>query len=156
MMKHLEMHEIMKLAMNSGYHEHLDACAFCHEEYCEAIDLLKFESSASLDATDAEARVLNGHFQCRLAAQDSEESVAETHVRRTWYLEDGTAILRVMEDQQRGSLYGHLIIDPTRYATVTIRFNGIEGDFHPDPNGLFEIGSSAIEIERMDAILVEG
>lgn len=156
MQTHLEMHEIFRLAMAGEHHSHLDSCAFCRTEYDDAVELLKFEAPASSEAINAEGVWLTGHHQYRLAAQDSDGTIPETHVRRTWYLENGSAVLRVMEDSERRMLYGHLITDPTRYTTVVIRFDGIEGDFRPDQSGIFEIGSVDTEIEKMDAILIGG
>lgn len=156
MQSHLEMYEIFRLAMAGEYHAHFAECAFCKQEYDDACELLRSETSASEIDSDGHSPLITGHHQYRLAAQDSDAKVADTHVRRTWYLANGTAVLRVMEDPERGFLYGHLITDPACYATVSIRFSGIEQDFHPDQKGIFEIGSAAIEIERMDAILIEG
>jgi hypothetical protein len=154
MQSHLEMNEIFRLAMAGEHHEHLDSCAFCHAEYEDALEYLKFEASSSVDEHGYEEQLQINH-QYRLAAQDSDATPLDTHVRRTWYLENGTAVLRVMEDPERGILYGHLIIDTARYANLSVRFSGIKDEFHPDQKGIFEIGSTSIEIERMDAILIE-
>jgi hypothetical protein len=156
MESHLEIHEIFRLALAGAHHEHLDACVFCQTEYQEALDLLAFEASEHEVDETAEERLQSGPHHYRLAAQDTDGQEDDTHVRRTWYLENGTAILRAMEYPERSILYGHLIIDPVRYAKVSVRFSGLMRDFRPDQSGVFEIGPSAIEIERMDATLIEG
>jgi hypothetical protein len=156
MMTHLEIHEILELAMRGTHHDHLDECAFCREEYDNAVELMSFEASAlSHSGSDADEPV-EWSRQFRLAAQDSDSPATDTHVRRTWYLENGTVVLRVMEDTERGMLYGHLIIDPSRVASISIRFSGIDQEYRPDTSGTFLIGSASIEIEKMDVLLMEG
>lgn len=156
MMTHLEIDKILELAMRGDTHEHFAECAFCREQYNDAVELLNFEASAlNLSGRDADEPV-EWSRQFRLAAQDSDSPATDTHVRRTWYLESGTVVLRVMEDTERGMLYGHLIIDPSRYPTISIQFSGIDQEFRPDTKGTFLIGSATIEIEKMDASLVEG
>lgn len=155
MQPHLEMHEIFRLAMTGEHHEHLDSCSFCRNEFDDALELLQSEASSASVYQQADQQWSIGHRQYRLAAQDADLAVADTHVRRTWYLENGSVVLRVMEDPERGILYGHLIVAPERFSTIAIRFSGIEADFHPDQKGIFEIGPAAIEIERMEAVLIE-
>jgi hypothetical protein len=150
---HLEMAEILRLAMRGEYNTHFVDCAFCREQYEDALEFEQYQSEENVTTWDGDRQGNGSPQRYRLAAQDSEESPDKTHLRRTWYLESGDVILRVMEDTEQEKLYGHLILDPDRYASVVIRFSGIEQDFLPDSSGLFEIGSSSLAVERMDVTM---
>lgn len=146
---HLRIPEIIRLAMKGEYHTHFLDCAFCREQYEDALHLESFlEGVAEIQSADSTAETPPSSY--RLAAQSSDDVSNATYVRRTWYLEDGNVILRVMEDTEKQILYGHLVIDPERLATSVVRFSGIDMDFSPDDRGLFDIGSTSMEIERME------
>jgi hypothetical protein len=70
-------------------------------------------------------------------------------LRRTWYLNNNSVVLRVIEDMQRKVLTGFLITEQFKSVQARIRFDGIDKEFIPDLNGVFEIGSANIDIEPM-------
>ena len=147
---HLEIAEIIRLALIGEYHSHFQDCAFCREQYEDALAIDQFiadEDSGTITSEPAE--ILQTEY--RLAAQSEDEVAEKTHVRRTWYFEAGETILRVMEDTEKQILYGHLITAPERLRLIVVHFSGIEEAFRPDENGLFEIGSATLQIEKMEA-----
>ena len=155
-MKHLEMEEVLALARRGERHPHMDECMFCAEEFAMAIELLDFETdmtSATAAGSDRElpVSVVSAY---RLAAQSGETGNPMFKLRRTWYFDEDSAILRVIEDTERQTLTGFFISDRKELRSAGIRFEGLEGDFVPDRNGMFRIGPAAIDIEPMKVHLI--
>lgn len=154
MAEHLDPHTIITLALRGESHEHITQCAACRTLYAQALSLRDFNAQEDLAGTadpDASA-VHTPHY--RLAAQDALAADAPVVVRRTWYLDNATVLVRVVEDHEAQCLFGHVITDPDRLAGIAIRFSGIDADFHPDETGMFHIGASDLAIETMDALIV--
>ncbi|MCB2206130.1 hypothetical protein KQI65_15415 [bacterium] len=157
-MKHLDMKDILTLARRGERTSHLDACSFCREHYQMAVDYLAF----SPDMVRGEDQSINdtGHQSMygaqtyRLAAQTVETASPMFRLRRTWYFDNNARILRVIEDIPRGILTGFFIGEREDRA-LGIRFDGLDEEYHPDQNGVFEIGSANINIEPMKVTLVD-
>jgi hypothetical protein len=157
-MKHLEMKDLLTLARKGERSSHLDACFFCREQYQLAVEFLAFspdtvhgeELSMHMDGQAAGYR----RSEYRLAAQTAEAVTPMFRLRRTWYFENNSMILRVIEDLHRGVLTGFFISERSR-EQLRIKFDGLENEYQPDRNGVFEIGSASINIEPMKVILVK-
>ncbi len=153
--RHLDVAELFRLVRIGAAHPHLSVCSFCREQFEEVRELEEFRPESAEPALAPPWVSTTARASYRLAAQDQELEKASHHPRRTWYLEDGAVVLRVMEDEQHARIFGHLIISPDRLATVRVRFSGIDKDFTPSADGVFDIGESALGIERMDAHLLD-
>jgi len=157
-MKHLEMKDLLDMARKGQRSSHLDACFFCREQYQLAVEFLTF-SPETVDGEDAsfgaeEAAVGYRRSEYRLAAQSAEAVTPMFRLRRTWYFENNSMILRVIEDLHRGVLTGFFIAERSR-EQLRIKFDGLEEAYQPDQNGVFEIGAASINIEPMKVTLVK-
>jgi hypothetical protein len=156
MAEHLDPHTIITLALRGESHPHLERCAACRTLHVQARSLAAFDPEAAngdlLPADEGDTFVSPPAY--RLAAQDVLADDAPVVVRRTWYLDNATVLVRVIDDHDEQCLYGHVITDPLRLAGIAIRFSGIDADFLPDERGMFRIGASDLAIETMDATLL--
>ncbi len=149
-MKHLDMKSILTLAMRGETASHLDVCSFCREQYQLAVDFLSFSPDAVQREEETEsAGAKLAPAAWRLAAQSAETAEPIFRLRRTWYFNSDGSILRVIEDTQRQMLTGFFISEQRPSEELRIRFDGIDREFVPDPNGVFEIGAASINIEPM-------
>jgi hypothetical protein len=147
-MHHLSLEEIIELAATGGEHPHLAACAFCREQL-EAMQALEnFDAQTDDEAGSADIPV--NVYRLAAATPATDETI---RLRRAWFLENGTVVVRVMEDAGDGTLVGFVLSDPSQHADIRIRFSGLEHVFTPDASGRFVIGPSSIDIESMDANL---
>lgn len=147
-MEHYSNHQILMFASRGESPAHVNECAFCREQLILANEYLVFESEQEVEIDDPEDDY-SPYLSYRLAAQTSETGQAMFRLRRTWYLENNSVVLRVIEDLQRKVLTGFMISERPRIAHAQIRFDGIDRVFVPDLNGVFEIGSASIDIEPM-------
>lgn len=154
MAEHLDPHTIITLALRGETHEHIAQCAACRTLYAQALSLRDYDAQAYRAETDDDEAYAEHTPHYRLAAQDALAADAPVVVRRTWYLDNATVLVRVVDDHETQCLYGHVITDPDRLAGIAIRFSGIDADFQPDATGMFHIGASDLAIETMDAMLV--
>ena len=157
MAEHLDPHTIITLALRGGSHPHIEHCAACRTLHAQARSLATFDAdTATGDAHDttADSDAFTAAPGYRLAAQDEHPGDAPVVVRRTWYLDNATVLVRVIDDRDEQCLLGHVITDPDRLAGIAIRFSGIDADFLPDERGMFRIGASDLAIETMDATLL--
>lgn len=163
MAEHLDPHTIITLALRGESHPHIEHCAACRTLHAQARSLATFDAdAASHDAdaagdehhTVADGDTFTAAPRYRLAAQDQHPGDAPVVVRRTWYLDNATVLVRVIDDRDEQCLLGHVITDPDRLAGIAIRFSGIDADFLPDERGMFRIGASDLAIETMDATLL--
>ncbi len=148
-MEHLTIPQLLLLVRRGENPAHANECAFCREQLALARDYLSFVSDDDMTANEIPNEVLP-HLAYRLAAQTVDLGPVMFRLRRTWYLEDNSIVLRVIEDIQRKVLTGFFISEQVRSARALIRFDGIDRDFIPDLNGVFEIGSASIDIEPMN------
>lgn len=155
-MAHHDLTKLLTMARLGQPSEHMESCCFCTEQYelardflTSALDILH---SSESEGSQEDLRLHSMPY--RLAAQTVNVSVPQYRLRRTWYLDNNAAILRVIEDTQRKSLIGFFIADRHGEHDIRIRFDGIEQDFTPDDNGVFEIGMAAIDIEPMKVTLL--
>ncbi|MDT8324333.1 MAG: hypothetical protein RRA94_09485 [Bacteroidota bacterium] len=157
-MKHLGMKDLLSLARKGEQSTHLDACSFCREQYQLAVEFLAFSPDTVRREEDsiqqAEGPSAFRQSQYRLAAQTTQSVTPMFRLRRTWYFDNNSMILRVIEDLQRGILTGFFITERNR-EELRIKFDGLDEVFQPDRNGVFEIGSATINIEPMKVILVK-
>lgn len=154
MATHPDPHAIITLALRGESHPHIMHCAACRMLHEQAVSLYTFDAHATADVDPADDDSLPvARAGYRLAAQDALTGEAPVVMRRTWYLENATVLVRVMEDRTEHCLYGHVITDPDRLAGIAIRFSGIDADFLPDETGMFRIGADDLEIETMDAVI---
>lgn len=153
----MEHHDIVTLLTMARQHRpsaHLDECAFCREQYEHALDLLTMFDGAEEDFSIGSEEYPARHFSYQLAAQTGEAPSPLFRLRRTWYLRNNAVILRVIEDTARQRLTGYLIAESNPERPIRVRFDGLEKEFRPDGNGVFEIGASSIDIEPMNVTLV--
>jgi hypothetical protein len=134
----------------------METCSFCRDQYDLALDFLSSDMETLHSINEAMEAGLREPRQApyRLAAQTAGPAVPLYRLRRTWYLEDNTVILRVIEDTQRHSLTGFFIGNHADDQDIRIIFDGIEKEFIPDGNGVFEIGIATIDIEPMKVTLM--
>ncbi len=151
-MRHLSMQQLLAAALRDEPPAHISECAFCGEQYDLAVDYLRFEQSEA-EGMEGMSSPLPSAPQYRLAAQTAEQDLPMFRLRRTWYLDGNSTILRVIEDTQRKLLTGFLITEPASTLRRIVRFDGIERSFSPDKNGVFEIGSANIDIEPMNVVV---
>lgn len=155
-MDHHDLITLLSMARTGRSSPHIDACAFCREQWDLAVDLLA--SMAALPEFDANAvdnpdpGVVSPSY--RLAAQTMDSLLPQFRLRRTWYLKNNSVILRVIEDTRRQLLTGFFIAEHPEDLRLRIRFDGIEREFRPDDNGVFEIGAASIDIEPMKVSLL--
>ena len=153
-MKHLEMKSILALAMRGESASHLDVCSFCREQYQLAVEFLSFSPDAIRQEEETGIAITQlAPASWRLAAQSNDISAPLFRLRRTWYFNTDGSILRVIEDTQRQILTGFFISERRPSKDLRIRFDGIDSDFIPDINGVFEIGAATINIEPMQVIV---
>ncbi len=140
---HISLERLVTLALRGETDPHLSKCSFCREQLAFLRDL---EDEVQED----------GQFEApgvfRLAAATHTDS-GSLDLRRTWYLEDDQALVRVFEDRMRHLLIGSLLVDPKLYGVVRLRFSGLDREFIPDKDGRFDIGPSGIDIEPMAVTL---
>ncbi|PLX32016.1 MAG: hypothetical protein C0600_04025 [Ignavibacteria bacterium] len=156
-MNHLDMKELLTLARRGAQSEHLESCSFCSEQYQLAVEYLQFTPDMvhKEDSPGGEPDIQEyGRSTYRLAAQSAPNASPVFRLRRTWYFENNSTILRVIEDVQRSLLTGFYISEREGKDAPRIRFDGIEKEFTPDINGVFDIGDAAINIEPMTVTLV--
>lgn len=155
-MKHLEMKDLLAMARKGERSSHLDACSFCREQYQLAVDFLAFSPDTVHGEENGmgQGEEASGYRQYRLAAQTTQSVTPMFKLRRTWYFDNNSMILRVIEDLQRGMLTGFFISERSR-EQLRIKFDGLEQEYQPDRNGVFEIGSASINIEPMKVTLVK-
>lgn len=148
-MEHLTIQQLLTHARRGETPAHTAACAFCREQLALAQEYL------AIATVDEITSVRGGDdFQqdagYRLAAQTLDFGPVMFRLRRTWYIDNNSVILRVIEDMQRKVLTGFFISENLRAVQTRIRFDGIDREFMPDLNGVFEIGSANIDIEPMN------
>jgi hypothetical protein len=148
-MKHLTTEQILLAARTQHEHQHFRECSFCREHYALAQEFLNFDP-ASVQPEDT---MVNGNTGYRLAAQTEENPAQLFRLRRTWYLDRDTSIVRVVEDLQRSILTGFLISED-KASTVRVRFEELGKEFIPDEKGMFEIGPSNTQVESMHVHLL--
>jgi hypothetical protein len=154
-MAHLTIQQLLMLACRGERPAHVDECAFCREQLDLAADYLAFTEKIArqymieMAASDEDLEHVES-VNYRLAAQTLDLGPVMFRLRRTWYLNNNSVVLRVIEDIQRKVLTGFLISEQLRSVQARIRFDGIDRDFIPDLNGVFEIGSANIDIEPMN------
>lgn len=155
-MAHHDLTSLLSMARYGKPSLHMDSCSFCREQYDLALDFLSSTPEMFRSSDDAAEPDERGHRSApyRLAAQTVNAVVPQYRLRRTWYLNNNAAILRVIEDTQRQSLTGFFIAEHLGDHDVRIRFDGIEQEFVPDVNGVFEIGIAGIDIEPMKVTLL--
>ncbi len=156
-MAHHDLTALLTLARQEKPSVHMESCSFCMEQYDLAVDFLTaapemLQSGEREEATDD---VRHKAMPYRLAAQTANTAIPQYRLRRTWYLDNNAAILRVIEDTVRKSLTGFFIGDHLGAPDIRIRFDGLEQEFVPDINGVFEIGVSEIDIEPMKVTLLK-
>ncbi|MBE0643239.1 MAG: hypothetical protein IH600_04100 [Bacteroidetes bacterium] len=155
-MEHHDLKTLLFFARNGQPSAHLDRCAFCREQFELAVDFLasapEIFQDGEVEAGTEEFSYRSTHY--RLAAQSTTASAPQYRLRRTWYLNNNAVILRVIEDTQRQQLTGFFIAERSEDQHIRIRFDGIDREFVPDANGVFEIGTSSIDIEPMKVILL--
>jgi hypothetical protein len=152
-MEHLTIQQILFIARRGEESEHASECAFCQEQLELACDFLSFShADESMLGVCAEEIPVNSGY--RLAAQSLEPGSAMFRLRRTWYLQNNSIVLRVIEDLQKNILTGFFISEMGEMAHVRIRFDGIDREYVPDLNGVFEIGSASIDIEPMNVSVI--
>ncbi len=154
-MMHHDLKTLLHLARCGEPSVHMGACSFCREQYDLARDFLASAAEmmpADLD-TSGSRRAAYSQVPYRLAAQTSTSMIPQYRLRRTWYLNNNAVILRVIEDTQRQILTGFFIAAQSEDQKLRIRFDGIDREFIPDTNGVFEIGLSSIDIEPMNVTL---
>lgn len=137
---------------------HVAECAFCREQLDLAKDYLAFSEKIAQQrmsemASSDEPQEFVSSANYRLAAQTLDIGPVMFRLRRTWYLNNNSVVLRVIEDMQRKVLTGFLISEHEKSAHTRVRFDGIDKEYTPDLNGVFEIGSASIEIEPMNVTL---
>lgn len=140
---HLPVETLVALSLSGEWDPHVEECAFCREQ-------LEFLRSVERDLAATEGEVSAAPF--RLAAASVPDFPAFT-LRRTWYLSDREAMVRVFEDEKRQILVGSLLMDPRLYGQVRVRFSGIGHDFLPDEQGKFDIGPLELDVEPMTVTL---
>lgn len=156
-MKHLDMKELLTLARRGGHSDHLDTCVFCSEQHQLAVEFVQFAPDrVHGEGTDHDsiASGENGRQRYRLAAQSAPMDTPIFRLRRTWYFENNATILRVIEDVPRKMLTGFIISERGAQDIPKIRFDGIDREFLPDVNGVFDIGDAGINIEPMTVTLL--
>jgi hypothetical protein len=148
---HLSDIALIVLAARRGSHPHIESCAWCREQY-EALlaleDIAQAEDAAETSGEKAEAGFAGTNRPFRLAAQNAVEMDQDLVLRQTWYLDEGSVIVRVFEENKE-YLVGYVICDPARLADLRLRFSGIDQLFTPAHDGSFRIGSATIPIEPM-------
>ncbi len=154
-MEHHDLKTLLSLARRGEPSAHMHACSFCREQFALAMDFLS-SAGEMMQESDAVPSEGSGYRQTayRLAAQSSAAAVPQYRLRRTWYLNNNAAILRVIEDTLEQQLTGFFIAERSEDQHIRIRFDGIDREFVPDSNGVFEIGTSSIDIEPMKVILL--
>ena len=157
-MKHPDMKNLLTLARRGERIPHLDACSFCMEQYQLAVEFLSFSPDTVHEERGSIREEGSGisyeRRAYRLAAQTPDSTTPMFRLRRTWYFDNNSKILRVIEDIQRGVLTGFFITERETKRDISLRFDGIDKNFMPDHNGVFEIGSASINIEPMQVTLV--
>ena len=154
-MKHLDMKALLAFAMREEIPSHLAECSFCSEQYQLAVDFLSFSPDEVPESdTDAAGTAGLSPPAYRLAAQVAAPTSPLFRLRRTWYLDKYGSILRVIEDTRRQVLTGFFISDRKDTERLRIRFDGIDAEFQPDANGVFEIGAAGINIEPMQVTVI--
>jgi hypothetical protein len=153
-MEHLSIQQLLMLACRGESPAHVAECAFCREQLDLAADYLAFSEKIALQrmsemAVSDEVTESVESVNYRLAAQTFDLGPVMFRLRRTWYLNNNSVVLRVIEDMQRKVLTGFLITEQFKSVQARIRFDGIDKEFIPDLNGVFEIGSANIDIEPM-------
>lgn len=155
-MEHHNLITLLAMARLGRPSPHMETCSFCREQYELALDLLSateaMHEGAQHGAEREEHRMRPSSY--RLAAQTADTLIPQFRLRRTWYLKNNAVILRVIEDTQRQLLTGFFIAERFEDQRLRIRFDGIERDFTPDNNGVFEIGAASIDIEPMNVTLL--
>lgn len=154
-MMHHDLKTLLLLARCGEPSAHMDRCSFCAEQYDLARDFLASAAEMMQDDPETGDPRFMGYAQeqYRLAAQTAGSLIPQYRLRRTWYLNNNAVILRVIEDTQRQQLTGFFIAAESEDQKMHIRFDGIDREFIPDINGVFEIGLSSIDIEPMSVTL---
>jgi len=153
---HLSDIALIVLAARRGSHPHIEACAWCREQYEALLALDDMEHAGSEMRTDGEeagAGFAGTKHPFHLAAQSAAEMDQDLVLRQTWYLDEGRVIVRVFEENKE-YLVGYVICDPARFAELRLRFSGIDQLFTPAHDGSFRIGSATIPIEPMAVEIV--
>lgn len=155
-MDHHDLITLLSMARAGRSSPHMAACSFCREQFELAVDLLASTAVTEEFDGSAQEKLDPGSLppSYRLAAQTADALQPQFRLRRTWYLKDNSVILRVIEDTRRQLLTGFFIAEHAEDLRLRIRFDGIEREFHPDDNGVFEIGSASIDIEPMKVFLL--
>ncbi len=151
-MEHHDLKTLLSIARRGQPSAHMDACSFCREQYELALDFLS--SAGEVMETPGIEDAGHRSVPYRLAAQTTASALPQYRLRRTWYLNNNAAILRVIEDTLEQQLTGFFIAERSEDQKIRIRFDGIDREFVPDSNGVFEIGTSSIDIEPMKVILL--
>jgi hypothetical protein len=154
-MSHLDMKTLLTLAMRGETSSHFEVCSFCREQYQLAVEFLSFSPDhVQENELASAAAIAKSPPAYRLAAQTSDVVSPMFRLRRTWYFDRYGSILRVIEDTQRQVLTGFFISDRQYSDCLRIRFDGIDEEFRPDVNGVFEIGPAGINIEPMQVTVI--
>ena len=129
-MKHLDMKDLLSLARKGEESSHLDACSFCREQYQFAVEFLTFSPDTVRDEEDGTRRQHEPQAYVsqtyRLAAQTAQPVTPMFRLRRTWYFDNNSVILRVIEDIQRERLKGFFIAESGSREGLSIKFDGID------------------------------
>lgn len=154
---HLSDIALIALAARRGSHPHIEACAWCREQYEALCALDDFEHAgsggdASGDESGADPATIGMNRPFRLAAQSDVEMDQALVLRQTWYLDEGRVIVRVFEEE-KNSLVGYVICAPERLAVLRLRFSGLDASFEPGHDGRFLIGGAEIPIEPMSVTI---
>ncbi len=148
---HLSDIALIVLAARRAPHPHIEACAYCREQYEALIAMEDLdEAHSNAPRQDTDDSVSQRPF--RLAAQSNVDMDTEIILRQTWYLDEGRVLLRVFEERSH-LLIGYVICAPERLSTLRIRFGGLESVFTPGSDGSFLIGSADIPIEPMQVTI---
>lgn len=147
---HLSDIALIVLAASRKPHPHLDACAWCREQYEALIAMEDYEEA------DAETPV-DGAGEApayRLAAQSDVEMESGLVLRQTWYLDHGNVLLRIFEE--RGErLVAYVICAPERLHRLRFHFSGLPDSYVPGDDGRFIVGPVDLPVEPMTVTFEE-
>jgi hypothetical protein len=153
-MNHLDMKELLALASKGERSDHLDDCSFCSEQYQRVVDSIESSPDTVLGEEGMEAFETIRDQKRSGNRQPTQPVTPVFRLRRTWYFENNSMILRVIEDIQREVLTGFFISERGLKDLPRIHFDGIDREFTLDTNGVFEIGAASINIEPMNVTLL--
>ena len=147
---HLTLERIIDLVLQDGHDTHFDVCAFCREQF-------EFVRTTMLhEEGDLPIGIEMDTAAYRLAAQSSISDRTGFRHRRTWYLFDNTAVLRVLEDEARNLLIGYFLTEEYAPGSFAFGFEGLANEFRPDADGTFIIGPASLSIEIMTLSVIGG